>query len=192
MSSSKSSSGNDDVLGASLLESWVEVSGAASHGGGTPASITQQLTVEDYLRLLREAQESNQSSCRDSLASSRRGSPRGSPKSPPNSPVVQGTALNLEWQSYYVNSESKEDFLPFDWSSRPDSMPSKPWSFRAPHKYDMFSLRYARIGNTPLFSKRGICIMFLTNLFSLLFGTGVGVFLNRYGLYFSVPAIKVR
>lgn len=71
-------------------------------------SVTQRLHVEDYLRLLREAQrESNQSSARVSLAGSRRDSPRGSPKSPPNSPV-QGTPLNLEWQSYYLNSESKE------------------------------------------------------------------------------------
>lgn len=63
--------------------------------------------MEDYLRLLKEAQESNQSSARVSLAGSRRDSPRSSPKSPPNSPV-QGTALNLEWQSYYINSEAKE------------------------------------------------------------------------------------
>lgn len=187
MSSSKISPGNDDLL----YESWVEVGvPVCPQGGGTPASITQQLNVEDYLRLLREAQESNQSSCRDSLAGSRRDSPRSSPKSPPNSPVVQGAPLNLEWQSYYVNSESKEDFLTLDWSSRPDNM-QKPWSFRAPHKYDMFSLRYARIGNTPLFSKRGLCIMFLTNLFSLLLGTGVGLFLNRHAPYYSVPAIKL-
>lgn len=78
-----------------------------STGGGTPGSITQQLNVEDYLRLLKEAQESNQSSARVSLAGSRRDSPRSSPKSPPNSPV-QGTPLNLEWQSYYMNSEAKE------------------------------------------------------------------------------------
>lgn len=86
----------------------MEIHGPHSQGGGTPASITQPLTVEDYLRLLREAQESNQSSCRGSLAGSHRDSPRSSPKSPPNSPVVQGTALNLEWQSYYVNSENKD------------------------------------------------------------------------------------
>lgn len=67
----------------------------------------QQLGAED-LRLLREAQrESNQSSARVSLAGSRRDSPRSSPKSPPNSPV-QGTPLIMEWQSYYMNSESKD------------------------------------------------------------------------------------
>lgn len=99
-----------NVLGFSA-ESWVEVtpvSAGGSQGGGTPGSITHQLTVEDYLRLLKEAQESNQSSARVSLAGSRRDSPRSSPKSPPNSPVQMGAPLNLEWQSYYMNSEAKE------------------------------------------------------------------------------------
>lgn len=85
----------------------MSVSSTCSQGGGTPGSITHQLSVEDYLRLLKEAQESNQSSARVSLAGSRRDSPRSSPKSPPNSPV-QGTPLNLEWQSYYMNSETKD------------------------------------------------------------------------------------
>lgn len=184
--------------------------GLCSQGGGTPASITQQLTADDYLRLLKEAQESNQSSCRDSLAGSRRDSPRSSPKSPPNSPVTQGAPLNLEWQSYYVASDSREvsmfyvqfssyfikgwsqEFIPIDWSSRPSSIPPKSWSFRAPHRNDMFSLRYAKIGNTPLFSKKGICIMVLSNLFSLLVGAGVGIIISRCGVHLPVPAIKVR
>lgn len=96
-----------------FAESWVDVTATStcSQGGGTPGSITHQLNVEDYLRLLKEAQrESNQSSARVSLAGSRRDSPRSSPKSPPNSPV-QGTPLNLEWQSYYINSEAKEVFV---------------------------------------------------------------------------------
>ncbi|ERL94319.1 BCL2/adenovirus E1B 19 kDa protein-interacting protein 3 isoform X2 [Dendroctonus ponderosae] len=189
MSSTKSSTGTDDLLG----ESWVEIGGGlCPQGGGTPASITQQLTADDYLRLLKEAQESNQSSCRDSLAGSRRDSPRSSPKSPPNSPVNQGPTLALEWQSYYVTSESREEFLPIDWSSRPSSIPPKSWSFRAPHRNDRFSLRYAKIGNTPLFSKKGICIMVLSNLFSLLVGAGVGVIISRCGVHLPVPAIKVR
>lgn len=89
-----------------FLESWVDISAVSTQGGGTPGSITPQLTAE-YLRLLKEAQESNQSSARVSLAGSRRDSPRCSPKSPPNSPV-QGTPLNLDWQPYYINSETKE------------------------------------------------------------------------------------
>ncbi|XP_019880275.2 BCL2/adenovirus E1B 19 kDa protein-interacting protein 3 [Aethina tumida] len=182
MSSSKSSV--DDLLG----ESWVDVT-VGSTGGGTPGSITQQLNVEDYLRLLKEAQESNQSSARVSLAGSRRDSPRSSPKSPPNSPV-QGTPLNLEWQSYYMNSEAKEDSDFFnDWSSRPDQLPPKNWSFRAP-KRDLLSIRYARVGNDSVFSRKGLCTLFLTNLISLILGTGVGLWLSKHG--FFVPAIKVR
>lgn len=93
----------------SKLESWVNVSpGPASTSSQGASSVTHQLNVDDYLRLLREAQrESNQSSERVSLAGSRRDSPRSSPKSPPNSPV-QGTPISLEWQSYYVNSEAKD------------------------------------------------------------------------------------
>lgn len=84
-----------------FLESWVHIasnSRSGSQGGGTPGSVTPQLNVEEYLRLLREAQ-------RESNESSARVSPRSSPKSPPNSPV-QGTPF-MEWQSYYVNAEPR-------------------------------------------------------------------------------------
>nr|XP_023023351.1 BCL2/adenovirus E1B 19 kDa protein-interacting protein 3 [Leptinotarsa decemlineata] len=187
MSSTKSSV--DDLLG----ESWVDVSASStcgSQGGGTPASVAHTLCVEDYLRLLKEAQESIQSSARVSLAGSRRDSPRSSPKSPPNSPVQGSSSLNLEWQSYYVNSDSREDpdFLS-DWSSRPDQLPPKNWSFRPPTR-DLLSLRYARVGNTNVFSRKGLCTLFLTNLISLILGTGIGLWLSKHG--FFVPAIKVR
>nr|CAH7740150.1 unnamed protein product [Callosobruchus chinensis] len=179
----------DDLLG----ESWVDVSfgSTCSQGGGTPGSTTFQLTVEDYLRLLKEAQESNQSSARVSLAGSRRDSPRSSPKSPPNSPV-QGNSLNLEWQSYYINSESRDtsfdsDFFN-DWSSRPDQVPPKNWSFRS--SQGDLSLRYARVGNESVFSRKGLCTLFLTNLISLLLGAGVGFWLTKHGLF--MPAVKVR
>ena len=185
MSSSKSSV--DDLLG----ESWVDVDSrsiCSSQGGGTPASVTQQLVTEDYLRLLREAQrESNQSSARVSLAGSR----RDSPKSPPNSPVQGGTPMIMEWQSYYINSEVKDldmDTLS-DWSSRPDQLPPKNWSFRHP-KSDHFSIRYARVGDTSIFSRKGLCTLFVTNLLSLLLGAGVGVWLSKSGIL--VPAVKVR
>ncbi|XP_072402980.1 BCL2/adenovirus E1B 19 kDa protein-interacting protein 3-like isoform X1 [Diabrotica undecimpunctata] len=193
MSSTKSSV--DDLLGDKFSsESWVDVGAGSTCGstnGGTPGSITHTLSVEDYLRLLKEAQESNQSSARVSLAGSRRDSPRSSPKSPPNSPV-QGTALNLDWQNYYINTEAKEEsdseFFN-NWSSRPDQLPPKNWSFRPP-KRDLLSIRYARVGNSSVFSRKGLCTLFLTNLISLLLGTGVGLWLSKHG--FFVPAIKVR
>ena len=188
MSSSKSSV--DEPLG----ESWVDLdtrSLCSSQSGGTPASVTPQLTADDYLRLLREAQrESNQSSARVSLAGSRRDSPRSSPKSPPNSPVQGGTPLIMEWQSYYINTETKDDVETLsDWSSRPDQMPPKNWSFRNP-KSDTLSIRYARVGDTSIFSRKGLCTLFITNLLSLLLGAGVGVWLSKSGLL--VPAVKVR
>lgn len=99
-----------NILNIFFTESWVDVTAStySFQSGGTPGSVTPQLPAEEYLRLLREAQrESNQSSARVSLAGSRRDSPRSSPKSPPNSPV-QGTPLIMEWQSYYMNSESKD------------------------------------------------------------------------------------
>jgi len=177
MSSSKSS--NDDLLG----ESWVHVGGGSSLGGsqgGTPGSVTPYIT-DEYLRLLREAQ-------RESNNSSTRVSPRSSPKSPPNSPV-QGTPLIMEWQSYYMNSENKDDGDFFtDWSSRPDQLPPKNWSFR-PAKRDL-SLRYARVGDESVFSRKGMCTLFLTNLLSLLLGTGMGIWLSKYG--FFIPAVKVH
>ncbi|KAF2884390.1 hypothetical protein ILUMI_21769 [Ignelater luminosus] len=186
MSSSKSSV--DDLLG----ESWVDISASStcgSQGGGTPGSVTPQLPAEEYLRLLREAQrESNQSSARVSLAGSRRDSPRSSPKSPPNSPV-QGTPLIMEWQSYYMNTESKDDDLFSGWSSRPDQLPPKNWSFRHP-KRDVLSIRYARVGDSSVFSRKGLCTLFLTNLISLLLGAGVGLWLSKYG--FFVPAVRAR
>ncbi|XP_017778705.1 PREDICTED: BCL2/adenovirus E1B 19 kDa protein-interacting protein 3 [Nicrophorus vespilloides] len=176
--SSKSSV--DDLCG----ESWVHIGSLSLSGsqGGTPGSVTPHVNNEECMRLLREAQ-------RESNNSSTRVSPRSSPKSPPNSPV-QGTPLIMEWQSYYVNTENKDDAEYFtDWSSRPDQLPPKNWSFRPP-KRGPLSLRHAKLGNDNVFSRKGLCTLFLTNLLSLLLGTGVGIWLSKYG--FFVPAIKVR
>ncbi|KAL1492493.1 hypothetical protein ABEB36_010741 [Hypothenemus hampei] len=166
--SSESSTGTDD----SLSEAWSEI---GSQGGGTPASIKQQFISDDCIKLLKEAQESAQSSCRTSLAGSKKNSNRSSPRTPPNSPVIQETHLNLELQSYYTNSESRKESLPFYWNALPHSIRPKPWRFRAPHNHE----------------GRGICIMLLTNIFSLIFGTGAVVFLNHYGLCYSVSATNV-
>lgn len=77
-----------------------------------------------------------------------------------------------------------------DWSSRPDMQPPKNWSFREFPKTDLLSIRYARVGNTSVFSRKGLYALFLTNLLSLLLGTGVGLWLGKCGYF--VPAVKVR
>lgn len=66
-------------------------------------------TAEEYLRLLREAQESNQSSRVVSLSSSRRDSPHGSPKSPPNSPNTE-LATEDELKGVYINYSNRVRF----------------------------------------------------------------------------------
>lgn len=181
----------EDILG----ESWVEVTGQLTPERTTPLPFA---TGEEYLRLLREAQrESNQSSARVSLASSRRDSPRSSPKSPPNSPNTE-LATDDDLKGVYINYSSKEgDFVRvdrntdwiWDWSSRPDQMPPKDWKFKHP-KRKTYSIRTAKVGKVSLFSKEVIYTLFLTNMLSLILGTGIGVWLSRRGL--MLPQVNVE
>uniref|UniRef100_A0A182SBT1 Uncharacterized protein n=1 Tax=Anopheles maculatus TaxID=74869 RepID=A0A182SBT1_9DIPT len=65
-------------------------------------------SVEEYIRLLREAQrESKESSRVASLTSSRKNSPRGSPKSPPNSPNTELAATEEDLRNVYINYVNK-------------------------------------------------------------------------------------
>ncbi|KAL1122440.1 hypothetical protein AAG570_002771 [Ranatra chinensis] len=133
---------------------------------------------EEYLRLLREAQrDSNQSSARVSLASSN----RASPKSPPNSPNTE-LSLEEDLKGVYINYNNKEGELVCDdqttdwiweWSSRPDQIPPKDWKFRHPRK-KMLSIRTAKVGKVGLFSREMMYTILLTNVLSLILGTGVG------------------
>lgn len=170
----------DDSLG----ESWVDLT--ASPERVTPLPFAP---AEEYLRLLREAQResSNQSSARHSLASSR----RDSPKSPPNSP---NTELEDDLRGVYINYNSKEgDFLNvekntdwiWDWSSRPDQLPPKDWKFKHPKRAINYSIRHAKVGKNSLFSKEVLYTLFLTNVISLILGTGVGMWLSRKGIIVS-------
>ncbi|XP_043266868.1 BCL2/adenovirus E1B 19 kDa protein-interacting protein 3 isoform X2 [Venturia canescens] len=182
-----------------LGESWVEVIPA-------PADRVTPLPFgsggEEYLRLLREAQrDSTHSSARHSLASSRRDTPKGSPKSPPNSP---NTELSTEddLRGVYINYsctkdadllEKSTEWMYDEWSSRPDQAPPKGWKFRHPlgmTKKKNYSIRTAKMGKIGLFSKEIIYAMFLSNIVSLLIGTGLGIWLNRRGL--MMPRITIE
>lgn len=153
--------------------------------------------AEDYLRLLREAQRdgSNQSSALVSLASTRKNSPHGSPKSPPNSPNTEPAGEGDELKGIYINYHGKEDAAVlenttdwvWDWSSRPDQQPPKEWKFvhpsgasggiqRKPYGY---SIRFAKVGGTSVFSRQVLYTVVITNLLSLLLGTGIGFWLSR-------------
>ncbi|XP_015594823.1 BCL2/adenovirus E1B 19 kDa protein-interacting protein 3 isoform X2 [Cephus cinctus] len=184
----------DELLG----ESWVELN-------PVPADRVTPLPFstggEEYLRLLREAQrDSTQSSARHSLASSRRDTPRDSPKSPPNSPntelstedELKGVYINYTYNKDGELLEKNGDWI-YEWSSRPDQAPPKDWKFKHPPgvtKRKTYSIRTAKVGKNGLFSKEVLYTLFLTNILSLLIGTGFGVWLTRRGLMMPRVAIE--
>lgn len=152
---------------------------------------------EEYLRLLREAQkESNHSSARVSLASSRKETPGDSPKSPPNSPNTEMANENTEeaiLRGVYINYYNKEgDFIRvekntetdwiWDWSSRPDQTPPKEWRFNHPRGKGVArgaSIRRVMVGNSSLFSRDVLYTLLITNVLSLILGTGIGMWLTK-------------
>lgn len=181
--------------GPVLGESWVEVGEPSA--SPLPTDRTQQLAhgPEDYLRLLREAQrDSNQSSAIVSLASTRKNSPHSSPKSPPNSPNTEPAGDGEELKGFYINYCSKEesgldsstDWV-WDWSSRPEQQAPKEWKFvhpegRLPTKKPYgYSIRFVKVGGTSVFSRQILYTVVITNLISLLLGTGIGFWLSRRG-----------
>lgn len=188
---------DSDIEVLAQSESWVDLSDQP----GSPDRVTPLPfgNGEEYLRLLREAQrESNQSSARVSLSSSRRDTPRDSPhdspKSPPNSPNTEMTTDPEEaiLKGVYINYYNKEgDFIRvekntetdwiWDWSSRPDQTPPKEWRFSHPRKGVSrgASIRRVMVGNSSLFSRDVLYTLLITNVLSLLIGTGIGIWLSK-------------
>lgn len=123
---------NEDLLG----ESWIELSSNTNTCPKSPDRTTPLpfTSVEEYLRLLREAQrESKESSRVASLTSSRRESTRGSPKSPPNSPNTELATTEEELKGVYINylnregdaTAQKDNDWVWEWSSRPEQLQAK-------------------------------------------------------------------
>ncbi|XP_071447703.1 BCL2/adenovirus E1B 19 kDa protein-interacting protein 3 [Hetaerina americana] len=200
----------EDVLGESWVDLTSSRGGTATPSGiGSAVTLTQQqlthlplscsVSGEEYLRLLREAQrESNPSSAPLSLASSRRDTPGHSPKSPPNSPDTEAASED-DLGGVYVNycgggverlaergsaGAKDSEFIGTDWiwewSSRPELIPPRDWKFKHPKKRT-YSIRNAKFGKTSLFSKEVLYTLFISNVISILLGTGVGVWLSRRG-----------
>lgn len=194
---------SEDLLG----ESWIELSSSTntcpkSPDRSTPLPFT---SVEEYLRLLREAQrESKESSRVASLTSSRRDSPRGSPKSPPNSPNTELATTEEELRGVYINylnregaanSNQKDNDWVWEWSSRPDQLPPKDWKFEHPKQgvrrlQQGYSMRLTRVGKNSLFSREVLYSLVLTNVLSLLLGAGIGAWLHKRGLLFTRISIE--
>ncbi|CAO1433184.1 unnamed protein product [Diamesa serratosioi] len=186
-----------------LGESWIDLSTQLMNQ--CPDRVTPPLPFssgEEYLRLLKEAQkESNNSS----TISSRRDSPKGSPKSPPNSPnpeltneeELKGIYINYwiakDQESTTTNTTHTSDNWMWEWSSRPDQQPPKDWKFEHPvpkKELPKYSMRLARVGNNALFSKEVLYSLVITNVLSILLGTGIGVWLTKRGYIFTRLAIE--
>lgn len=164
-------------------------------------------SVEEYIRLLREAQrdESKESSRVASLTSTRKNSPRGSPKSPPNSPNTELAATEEDLRNVYINYVNKDgdivkdtDWV-WDWSSRPDQQPPKDWKFEHPNQTEEernkpihagYSIRQVRVGKNSLFSREFLYSIVLTNVLSLLLGAGIGAWLQKRGLLLTRVSIE--
>jgi len=177
-----------------MMSSWVDLTSEV--GRSTPPLTTSghwctlrsgastpphPLGSSDYLRLLRDAQSVGSSvrtspltSALATRCSTCRNSGTTSPKSPPNSPNVElsdGDAVDV----FYVNRveglgrEVIEDFL-WDWSSLPTSTPPKwtrgTWESKPKKEEKGYS------GGT-------VASILLSNLFSLLIGAGLGVWIYR-------------
>uniref|UniRef100_T1E2Z5 Putative positive regulation of apoptotic process n=1 Tax=Psorophora albipes TaxID=869069 RepID=T1E2Z5_9DIPT len=194
---------SEDLLG----ESWIEVSSSTNTCPKSPDRTTPLpfTSVEEYLRLLREAQrESKESSRVASLTSSRRDSPRGSPKSPPNSPNTELATTEEELRGVYINylnregaptTAQKDNDWVWEWSSRPDQLPPKDWKFEHPKSgtrrgQQGYSMRLARVGKNSLFSREVLYSLVLTNVLSLLLGAGIGAWLHKRGLLFTRISIE--
>lgn len=177
------------LMDESLSESWVELNAQSSCITPERTTPLPFASSEEYLRLLKEAQrESGRSSAQLSKASSRIDTPRDSPKSPPNSPNTELSTDEDHFTGVYINVSNKDDLIHFkttdwiwDWSSRPDQVPPKDWRFRHP-KSKSLSMRYAKVGKNSLFSKEVMYTLFVTNIISILLGTGVGMWLSRRGI----------
>jgi len=176
-----------------MVSSWVDLSSEV--GRSTPPITTghwctlrsgpstppHPLGSSDYLRLLREAQSVGSSlrtspltSALATRCSTCRNSGTTSPKSPPNSPNVElsdGDTVEV----FYVNRveglgrEVIEDFL-WDWSSLPTSTPPKWTRGRSEAKPK---------GEDKGYSGSTVASILLSNLFSLLLGAGLGVWIYR-------------
>lgn len=194
---------SEDLLG----ESWIELSSSTNTCPKSPDRTTPLpfTSVEEYLRLLREAQrESKESSRVASLTSSRRDSPRGSPKSPPNSPNTELATTEEELRGVYINylnregaanSSQKDNDWVWEWSSRPDQLPPKDWKFEHPKQgvrrmQQGYSMRLTRVGKNSLFSREVLYSLVLTNVLSLLLGAGIGAWLHKRGLLFTRISIE--
>ncbi|KFM70564.1 BCL2/adenovirus E1B protein-interacting protein 3, partial [Stegodyphus mimosarum] len=163
-----------------LNDSWVDLnnSGELSRGsdGGQKRStpISSLINSGKLEKLLWEAQRE---SCHSSLVGSCISSHRESPKSP-CSPLTEEPALDGMLPQFDVGQRrhGSTDWI-WDWSSKPDQRPPKEWKLL--HPKPTLSLRNSRAAKSGLFSTEMLTILIVSNLISVLIGTGIGFYVSK-------------
>ena len=142
---------------------WVDVSRDDSY---SPFSIIDD---EDLVKMLREAQDISESS-----------SVRMTPSPVASRPFDDITDLS----EVYINNIKDEEYGAIEeyiWSSRPDIHPPKQWNLR---KCSSNSSIHQALSNIKMDTKESdeeenYFTLIITNLISLIVGTGIGVFLYK-------------
>lgn len=165
-----------------LIDSWVDLNVGGDISRGSEGSQKRSTPISSYInsgkleKLLWEAQrESCHSSLVGSGISSRKGSPK-SPRSPlTDEPVLDGM-IPSQLDIGIGRRQGSTDWI-WEWSSKPDQRPPKEWKLH--HPKPTLSLRNSKAAKSGLFSTEMLTILIVSNLISVLVGTGIGIYVSK-------------
>lgn len=164
-----------------LIDSWVDLNATGELSRGSDSSQKRSTPISSLIssgkleKLLWEAQRE---SCQSSLVGSGISSHRESPKSP-RSPIVEDATLDELIPAQCESGQRRHgstDWI-WEWSSKPDQRPPKEWKLQ--HPRSTLSLRNSRAAKSGLFSSEMLTILIVTNLLSVLIGTGIGLCISK-------------
>ncbi|GBM01262.1 hypothetical protein AVEN_170317-1 [Araneus ventricosus] len=164
-----------------LIDSWVDLNATGELSRGSDSSQKRSTPISSLIssgkleKLLWEAQRE---SCQSSLVGSGISSHRESPKSP-RSPIVEDGTLEEFLPTQFDAGQRRHgstDWI-WEWSSKPDQRPPKEWKLH--HPRPTLSLRNSRAAKSGLFSTEMLTILIVSNILSVLIGTGIGFYFSR-------------
>lgn len=162
-----------------LIDSWVDLNiGDISRGSdGSQKRSTPILSYINSGKLEKLLWEAQRESCQSSIGSgisSNKGSPQ-SPRSPINDEPTLDGMIPCQFETYQRRHGST-DWI-WEWSSKPDQRPPKEWKLH--HPKPILSLRNSKAAKSGLFSTEMLTILFVSNLISVLIGTGIGIYISK-------------
>lgn len=163
-----------------LIDSWVDLN-ISDVSRGSDGSQKRSTPISSYInsgkleKLLWEAQRE---SCHSSAFGSGISSRKESPKSP-RSPLTEEPALDGMIPCQFDIGQRRHgstDWI-WEWSSKPDQRPPKEWKLQ--HPKPILSLRNSKAVKSGLFSTEMLTILIVSNLISVLIGTGIGLYVSK-------------